>query len=81
MGERTKNIVPLYSARLSDLVHAETITATCPSCGHSAEVPVETIWKLLPQWFKILDLGGKLKCSACGSRPVEVHTRAALGYE
>jgi hypothetical protein len=80
MEEHNKNPVPLYAARLSDLVHASEVTVTC-RCGHVATVSVESLWKRLPMWTKLADLPGRLRCRGCDARgSVEVDARGALGY-
>jgi hypothetical protein len=81
MSEQTRNIVPLYAARLEHLTWATTITATC-ECGHVAEVAVETLWKRLPMWTSVADLARHLRCGACDAKGrCEIDARRALGYD
>ena len=81
MPEQTRNIVPLYAAKLRDLTWAETVTATC-ECGHVAEVEVELLWKRLPMWTSVTDLARHLRCANCDEKGrAEVDARKALGYE
>jgi hypothetical protein len=81
MGEQTRNIVPLYAARLRDLTWATTITAHY-ECGHVAEVAVETLSKGLPMTTSITDLARHLRCANCDEKGrAEIDVRRALGYE
>src|SRR5258708_15259120 len=44
MKEQKRNIVPLYTARVEDMVHAPAIGVTC-TCGHISTVSVAFIRK------------------------------------
>ena len=73
-------MVPIYAARVENLTHHETVTALCEACGHVAEVPVETLWRKLPGYTRILDL--RLCCTRCGERRrVELDATRALGND
>ena len=81
MVEQTRNIVPLYAARLEHLTWHPTVTVRC-GCGHMADVTVEVLWRRLPIWLPISDLHQRLRCEACDERGrVEVDARKALGYD
>jgi len=81
MGEQTRNIVPLYAARLEHLTWALSVTAHC-ACGHVAEVPVEVLWKRLPMTTRITDLPSRFRCASCDEKGrVEIDARKALGYD
>jgi hypothetical protein len=86
MSEQKRNIVPLYAARVEDLTHAPTVSVSC-TCGHKAEIPVETIAAKLPGWYRVSELSRVLRCRACRAigngtetGDVRVDPRRALGY-
>ena len=81
MSEQTRNIVPLYAARLENLTWAMSVTAHC-ACGHVAEVSVEVLWRRLPLSTRISDLPNHLRCASCDEKGrVEIDARKALGYD
>ena len=81
MEEHKANRVPLYAARVEDLIHAPAIAVTC-SCGHLATVPVAFIAKRVSGDCMIKNLHHHLRCRECDRRgQCEVDARAALGYD
>jgi hypothetical protein len=79
--EQTRNIIPLYAARLEHLTWATSVTVSC-ECGHVAEVEVATPWKRLPMWASITELARHLRCANCDEKGrAEVDARRALGYD
>jgi uncharacterized Zn finger protein len=74
--------VPLFNARIEDLVHADAIEAECLACGHKSHVAVGKIKAKLPDWYRVLDLPRVLRCDSCGKIGRSIVTaRQALGYD
>jgi hypothetical protein len=81
MEEHKGNIVPMYAARVEDLVHAPAIGVTC-SCGHISTVAVAFIVKRVGGSTPIKELHHRLRCRECDRRgDCRVDARAALGYD
>jgi hypothetical protein len=73
-------MVPMYSARVADLIHHDKVMARCEACGHEAEVRVEAIWKKFPGFTRLQDV--RLWCTRCGERRgVELDASRALGND
>lgn len=68
--------VPLFNARVQDLVHADAIEAECLECGHKSHVAGGKIKAKVPDWYRVLDLPRVLRCG----RSI-VTARQALGYD
>src|SRR5690242_5150547 len=68
----------MYSARIENLAHHETVTALCEACGHIAEVQVADLWRKFPSYKRIADI--RLFCTRCDERDrVELDAAKALG--
>jgi hypothetical protein len=62
-------MVPLYAARVSDLVRGDFVRVEC-ACGHDEIIPAATLTqglRLAPD-DKIVDLGPRLRCRECDER-------------
>lgn len=82
MEEQKRNIVPLFAARVENLIHAPTVTATCEQCRHVAEVSVTFIKARLPDWYRVSDIYRVMRCRECDAKgTVIVDARKALGYD
>ena len=75
-----RNIVPLYAARVENLVHADMVRVLC-TCGHKGTVSVAAIKALLPGYEPVGAIKRVMRCHRCNTKgDVEVDCRAALGY-
>lgn len=63
-------MVPLYSARVSDLDPGDFVKAECIACGHEELIPAIGLTQglRLPAHMSILDLESRLRCRECDGR-------------
>jgi hypothetical protein len=62
MEEQRWNLVPLYAAKVENLVHAPAIGVTC-TCGHISTVAVAFIMKRVSADMPIKSLHHHLRCT------------------
>ncbi len=65
-GDERRIAGALY-LRLDELRQWHEIEAKCWKCGHSASVPLTTLKRGRSPFTKLVDLGGHLRCSHCGT--------------
>ena len=59
--------VPLYAARVSDLIAGKTVTATC-ICGHVGLIPVSLLKNTRSPDEHLNHLADNMRCVECGVR-------------
>jgi hypothetical protein len=62
-------MLPLYAARIEDLVPGDLVKVDCAACHHVALLAPEFLLRrgLSPQ-TKVLDLKDRLRCRGCGRK-------------
>ncbi len=64
-------MVPLYSARITDLGPDDFVRVECTACGHEELLPPDRLrikGLALPPYTPVLDLERKLRCRECDAR-------------
>ncbi len=70
--------VPLYAARVENLLFAPMVEVECLECGHKAELAVADIKAKLPEWERVLDIHCSVRCAKL-RRQGPRHRRRAEG--
>lgn len=67
MMEHIKNIIlgPRYEVRLQDLGRWDRLEATCSRCRHQAIIDPAYLRQRWPGYTRVIELEGKLRCTAC----------------
>jgi hypothetical protein len=62
-------MLPLYSARISDLKAGDFVMVECASCGHDGLIHLAALPSLgLGSDERIVDLAPRLRCRECDAR-------------
>lgn len=65
-GDERRIVGGLY-LRLDELQEWHEVEAKCWKCGHVAAVPLATLRRGRSPFTKLVDLGGKMRCSRCNT--------------
>ena len=73
--------MPLYAARVEDLIADRLISTRCHACDHLANIPSAAIKARLSPHEFIKNIPGKFRCQQCGTKGnVTLIVGHALGY-
>jgi hypothetical protein len=62
-------MVPLYAARIEDLVPTDFVKVDCAACSHTALLTPASLARLgLEPRQRVLDLKDRVRCRGCGVR-------------